>query len=314
MNFKQLKYFLKTVETGNLTRAAAALNVAQTALGLQIKNLEAEFGTPLIKRHSRGVKLTAAGVHFAQRADEIQNLIDETCLEMHGFKNAQRVPLRFGLTPSIIDMLGASIVEKTSKIQHLAAATFVEGLSFKLMSSLEEDEIDCALAFNISDNSKATRFALLEEKLFFVGPPDAERNWRPISFKDALAPNLALLSRRDIIWRIVHDAAKFLSLDVTVEFEVQSQSAIKKLVKQGVATSIMPYGAMYEDAHAGQICARPIDNTRLVRTLFFVLSRTAERIIPAEVCDILVPSILDEYRAKLGNHAVPLSNRMWHAH
>lgn len=311
MNYKQLKYFLKTVETGNLTRAAASLNVAQTALGLQIKNLEAEFGTPLIHRHSRGVKLTAAGAHFASRAEEIQMLIDETCQEMHAFKNAQRVPVRFGLTPSIIDMLGAGIMEQTSKIQHLATATFVEGLSFKLMSSLEQDEIDCALAFNISEHTKARRFPLLEERLFFVSAPDAGRSWQPIAFEEVLAPNLALLSRRDIIWQIVHETARYLSFDVVVEFEVQSQSAIKKLVKQGVATSIMPYGAMHEEAHAGQICARPIDNARLVRTLFFVLSKSAERVIPTEVFNILVPSIVAEYRARLGDNAVPLPNRLW---
>lgn len=311
MNLKQLKYFLKTAETGNLTRAAASLNVAQTALGLQIKNLESEFGTPLITRHSRGVKLTAAGAHFAQRADEIQRLIDETRLEMQAFQKASCVPVRFGLTPSIIDILGASIMEQPPKILHLASANFVEGLSFELMSSMQKDEIDCALAFNISETPKAVRIPLLEERLFFVSAPDSVRNWQPIALEEALSQNLALLSRRDIIWQIVHETAKYLSLGLVVEFEVQSQSAIKKLVKQGVATSIMPYGALHEEAQAGLICARPIDNTRLVRTLFFALSKTAERAISAEVFDILVPAILDEYRGELGDHAVPLPNRIW---
>jgi LysR family nitrogen assimilation transcriptional regulator len=37
MNLRQLKYFVTVVEAGNMTRAAAQLHVAQTALGMQIR-------------------------------------------------------------------------------------------------------------------------------------------------------------------------------------------------------------------------------------------------------------------------------------
>jgi LysR family transcriptional regulator, nitrogen assimilation regulatory protein len=45
MNLRQLKYFVSVVEAGNMTRAAEQLHVAQTALGMQIRQIEEDFAS-----------------------------------------------------------------------------------------------------------------------------------------------------------------------------------------------------------------------------------------------------------------------------
>ena len=44
MNLRQLRYFVSVVEAGNMTRAAEQLHVAQTALGMQIRQIEEDLG------------------------------------------------------------------------------------------------------------------------------------------------------------------------------------------------------------------------------------------------------------------------------
>jgi LysR family transcriptional regulator, nitrogen assimilation regulatory protein len=44
MNLRQLRYFVKIVELGNMTRAAESLYVAQPALGMQVRQLEEDLG------------------------------------------------------------------------------------------------------------------------------------------------------------------------------------------------------------------------------------------------------------------------------
>ncbi|AUR01735.1 MULTISPECIES: LysR family transcriptional regulator [Rhodobacterales] len=306
MNLKQLKYFVKTAETGNLSRAAESMNVAQTALGLQIKNLEEELGTQLLLRHSRGVELTDAGRLLSERSRQILHLLDDTVRDIRGLVTSNRKSIRMGLTPSVMDLFGPRIFELAMSIEDIVDVQFDEGLSFRLVSALESHEIDCALAFNVSEGDYISRIALLEERLFFVSAADPDNSWKPILLADVLRTNLALLSQRDMIWQLVHDAAEFYSLDISVAYEVQSQSAIKKLVQHGAASSIMPFGAIAVEAKNGLVCARPINNYRLSRTLYLILSKGIDDDIVYALREILVPAISDEYLAMLGQYAVKL--------
>lgn len=68
MELRQIRYALAVAEERHFTRAAQRLNVAQSALSAQVKNLEQELGTPLFERTSRQVRLTAAGEVFVARA------------------------------------------------------------------------------------------------------------------------------------------------------------------------------------------------------------------------------------------------------
>jgi len=64
----QLRYFITVAEEGQMTRAAARLHIAQPALSQSIANLEAELGFRLLDREPRGVRLTAAGEVFLEKA------------------------------------------------------------------------------------------------------------------------------------------------------------------------------------------------------------------------------------------------------
>lgn len=58
---RQVRAFLKVAELESFTRAAAELYVSQSALTVQVKQLEEELGVLLLDRNKRGVTITAAG-------------------------------------------------------------------------------------------------------------------------------------------------------------------------------------------------------------------------------------------------------------
>lgn len=77
LNYHHLRYFREVAIEGNLGRAAARLNVAQSALSVQIRQLEARLGFDLFDRVGRALHLTEAGRIALDYADRIFNAGDE---------------------------------------------------------------------------------------------------------------------------------------------------------------------------------------------------------------------------------------------
>ena len=77
MDLRRLRYFVAVAEERSVGRAAERLRMAQPPLSVQIKKLEAEIGTPLFHRGTRGMELTEAGQALLLRASEALALAAE---------------------------------------------------------------------------------------------------------------------------------------------------------------------------------------------------------------------------------------------
>ncbi len=80
MELSDLQTFAAVARTGGITRAAEELNTVQSNVTQRIKALEAEIGTPLFERHSRGMTLTSAGKRLLPYAQRMAALSREAAL------------------------------------------------------------------------------------------------------------------------------------------------------------------------------------------------------------------------------------------
>lgn len=78
MEIRVLRYFLAVAREGSVTGAANFLHLTQPTLSRQIKDLEEHLGTKLFMRRSHNVVLTAEGMRFRQRAEEIIDMVEKT--------------------------------------------------------------------------------------------------------------------------------------------------------------------------------------------------------------------------------------------
>jgi LysR family transcriptional regulator, cell division regulator len=72
--------FSTVARTGGITRAAEELNTVQSNVTQRVKALEAEIGTALFERHSRGMTLTGAGRRLLPYAQRMAALSREAVL------------------------------------------------------------------------------------------------------------------------------------------------------------------------------------------------------------------------------------------
>lgn len=71
MDLRDLRLILAIVDSGGLTRASEQLNVTQSALSHQLRQLEGALGVELFARIRKRLVLTAAGEELAERARPI---------------------------------------------------------------------------------------------------------------------------------------------------------------------------------------------------------------------------------------------------
>src|SRR4051795_8165109 len=80
MELSDLQTFATVARLGGITRAADELNTVQSNVTQRVKALEAEIGTALFERHSRGMTLTGAGRRLLPYAQRMAALSREAVL------------------------------------------------------------------------------------------------------------------------------------------------------------------------------------------------------------------------------------------
>jgi len=132
MEIRQLRYFLALCRTLNFTRAAEEVHIAQPPFSRQISNLEDELGVRLIDRDARPMRLTASGVFFQERAQEIVGRIDRLKSDTVRFGRGGRQTLRIGF--EVYALYG----HLPPVIKHLRDLNPQLDIDLKVMSSEEQ--------------------------------------------------------------------------------------------------------------------------------------------------------------------------------
>ncbi|CDZ33852.1 LysR family transcriptional regulator [Neorhizobium galegae] len=100
-----MRVFVRVVETGNFTRAAATLNMPKTTVTNLVQSLESHLRTTLLNRTTRKVMVTTDGALYYERAMQILSELDELDGSM---SNSQRQPsgrLRVEMAGAFADLL-----------------------------------------------------------------------------------------------------------------------------------------------------------------------------------------------------------------
>ncbi len=146
MELRQLKYFVKVAETLNFSEASKMLNVTQSTLSQQIKQLENEFGTQLLMRSSHSVMLTEAGAEMLPYAQK--TLHDaEICIDRVNDLNKISIgTINIGVTYSFSPILTETLLTFMKMYPKVRLTIFYKPMA-ELMELLRKREVDFVLAF-----------------------------------------------------------------------------------------------------------------------------------------------------------------------
>ncbi len=99
---KHFPFFLAAAEEENFQKAAARLNIAQSALSRHISALEDDLGgVKLFERLPRGVRLTESGEQYLADVRRILESVDEATLRVQRVERGQTGHLRVAFTEAV---------------------------------------------------------------------------------------------------------------------------------------------------------------------------------------------------------------------
>lgn len=259
LTLRQLRYFVSIVEAGSLAAASARLNVAHTALSLQVRGMEDFLGVTLLERHSRGVRATPEGEELEQRARQILALVEdaERCMRRTGRPPECRV-LRVGTPPAVARVLGAEVILAVAGQFPQIALHLIEGWSGDLQARLLQGDLDMMIGYFVTPIPELSHLALFDESFVFAAAPELAAGRRPISVAEALSHELVFYGARSISWQVAHGAAQRLGLSVRVLRECESIEVWRSFLVRGLGSAITPFGAIAEEFHKGALVVREI--------------------------------------------------------
>lgn len=100
MELRNISTFLKVAGTQNISKAADQLGYSQSAVTVQIRQLEKELGTQLFERIGKRITLTERGVEFTTYANEIMKLTNQA-LTFANAESEMEGTLRIGGVESV---------------------------------------------------------------------------------------------------------------------------------------------------------------------------------------------------------------------
>ena len=170
ITLRQLRYFQALVEHGSFSRAAESVFVSQPALSLQIRELEATLGGPLVERESRGVHLTRLG---REAHEQTLRILDETnFLELMGKQfDDGRAPVTVGIISTLSPYLLPGLLERLQETSPHIEPGVVEATGNELIAGLQSGRLDAAVLSLPLGMIELPERELFEDRFLVAGRP-----------------------------------------------------------------------------------------------------------------------------------------------
>lgn len=255
LNYNHLRYFWAVALDGNLTRVAAAMNVSQSALSVQIRQLEESLGQKLFDRVGRSLVLTDAGRIALDHADEIFR-VGRELTDALGGAGGSRQMLRIGSAATLSRNFQIGFLRPMLRRRDVEVVVRSGGIA-ELIETMERGRLDLILA-NVAPlaagEARWRVHKLAEQPVTLVGAPELVAAGQ--SLEETLASTPLVLPTRDNHLRTDFDRlAARLGVEPQIAAEVDDMALMRLLASEGVGLAVVPPIVVEAELNDGRLIA-----------------------------------------------------------
>ena len=210
-----LRSFVTGLELGSFAKAASRLDRSTSAVSAQLKKLEQQAGTPLLRRAGRGMVLTDAGEVMLGYARRLLELNDEAAAALRGgdLVGGVRLGLQEDFGESLLPEVLGRFVRAHPKVRIEARIA----RNAELLERIATGQLDLALAWEAGVSSAYAEH-IGTASMCWIGPARDRLRWsrasgEPLPLVVLESPCLLrsaaidALDRAGIAWRIAFASA-----------------------------------------------------------------------------------------------------------
>jgi LysR family transcriptional regulator, nitrogen assimilation regulatory protein len=259
LQLRHLRYFVKIVEAGSFSRAAAAIHVAQPALSQQIAELEQILGIALLHRNARGVSPTPAGeVLFAEASAVLRQMERIPDIVRSSGGEAQGV-VSIGMSSTLASFLAGAFMESSRQLLPKVSLRFTTGDSMSLKARLSDQTLDLAVVFEDEQTGGFVRRPLFRQRLFLVRRKRTARTPPSITLHRLADLPLILPSHPNLVRTLLDRIFAEAGIVPTIVAETDVFSGVLSAVQTGMGEAILPKGDFSDVPGHTTVFALPIE-------------------------------------------------------
>ncbi len=274
MELRQIRYFVRVVELGSMSRAAQELGMVQSALSQQVSRLEGELSTRLLQRTSKGVLPTEAGLAFFREAQLTLRHAEQAARAAQQARLSGSVSV--GLAPTTAAVLGLPLLRAMRERYPDVRLHLVVSMSGHVSTMLYARQLDLAVLFHTDPGRRWSVMPLLEERLYYIRARSTVRGEPPAKVRAATLKGEPLImptgghGLRSALDAVFSRAR----IQPTVVAEIDSLTMLMAAVEAGLGGSLQPWSAVsrYSDASERFVLSELADTLARRRNMLCSLS------------------------------------------
>lgn len=273
MELRQLSTFIRVAQFKSFSKAAESLGYSQSAVTVQIRQLEEELHTRLFDRMGKRITLTDPGAQFLSRAYDVLNEVNKARLsvadagELHG-------RLHIGTIESLCFAKLPAVLRQFWQRHPQVVVHVTTGEPETLIEQMERGELDLIYILDEPryNNNWRKMMEQREDVVFVASPALGEELARVPALKlEQLMDKPFYLTEREENYRRVLD--RFLAsrgVVLTPFLECSDTSFIIKMLETSRGISLLPWYAVERSVQQGKLSLLDVTDfhIKLYRQLF----------------------------------------------
>jgi DNA-binding transcriptional LysR family regulator len=274
VEFREIRYALSVAKERSFTKAAARLNISQSAVSEQVRLLEAEIGFSLFRRTSRGIELTEQGRTFLYEAERVAGDLLSLSDTARRLRGALSDTLTVGMGSGMAQMFMPRLFGNLRKILPGVRLEILTAPTRTIFDDLHEERLDAGIAIE-SDPDRVPAGLVFDrltdaEMALIVHPKHPlARARQPVDVGKLMAEPIVMSELTVGYGQVILSLFADLGIRPNILAVADNIETMKAIVQSGTGIAIVPRRSADNEAALGVLKVLRVAPARTVALSLF---------------------------------------------